>query len=57
MPLLLFFSCLQGDRPVVPNIAVVITDGESNVDGDLVLENADLAREAGIEMFCISIGE
>lgn len=50
----LFFS--RGDRANVPNIAIVLTDGESNRDQQRVRPEAAAARAAGISMFVIGIG-
>ena len=50
------FTPARGDRPEVPNIGVVITDGESNRDADRTIPEANLAKSDGIVMFSLGIG-
>ncbi|KAK3581965.1 hypothetical protein CHS0354_023436 [Potamilus streckersoni] len=50
-----FFNEKNGDRPDVPNIAIVLTDGESSNKASTVHE-ADLTRKAGTAIFAIGIG-
>ena len=45
----------RGDRVNVPNIAVVITDGESNVNEARTVPNADAATADGITMLAVGI--
>ncbi|XP_064601429.1 collagen alpha-3(VI) chain-like [Liolophura sinensis] len=45
----------NGDRPDVPNIVIVLTDGQSRKPEETVTEAAML-REAGTLMFAISVG-
>ncbi|CAH1789907.1 unnamed protein product [Owenia fusiformis] len=47
------FTQENGDRPNVPNIAIFITDGSSK-DG-APKEQAKLAHDAGIKIFCIAV--
>ena len=47
------FTVVNGDRPDVDNVAIVITDGESH---DNPISVADLARDDGIDIFAIGIG-
>ena len=47
----------QGDRPNVPNMGIVITDGESNIDAINTIPNAERARRDGIIMFAVGITE
>lgn len=51
------FTTENGDRSHIPNVAVVITDGNSTVNPDNTLEEAKLARDSGIEIFAIGIGD
>ena len=44
------------DRPNAPNIAIVITDGASNIDKDKTIPYAKEAHRRGIRMFAIGIG-
>uniref|UniRef100_A0A1A8RKF4 Matrilin 4 n=3 Tax=Nothobranchius TaxID=28779 RepID=A0A1A8RKF4_9TELE len=46
------FSPEQGDRPKVPNVAVIVTDGRPQ---DRVAEVAAEAREKGIEIFAVGV--
>ena len=47
----------KGDRPNVPNIGLVITDGVSNRDENLTIPEADNARSRGIMMIAVGIGD
>ncbi|XP_043978503.1 matrilin-4 isoform X5 [Gambusia affinis] len=46
------FSPGQGDRPKVPNVAVIVTDGRPQ---DRVAEVAAEAREKGIEIYAVGV--
>ncbi|KAM4587125.1 matrilin-4 isoform 4-T4 [Odontesthes bonariensis] len=46
------FTIEQGDRPKVPNVAVIVTDGRPQ---DRVAEVAAEAREKGIEIFAVGV--
>lgn len=50
------FSTARGDRPDVDNIAVVMTDGVSNINSRRTIPEGKLARDAGITVFAIGIG-
>ena len=41
------FIEIRGDRPTVPNIGVIITDGRSNVNPDDTIPNAVQAQALG----------
>lgn len=43
----------HGDRPDVRNVAIVITDGESTVDKNMTLTEADLAKDDGVVIFVV----
>ena len=45
-----------GDRRTFPNIAIVMTDGESMIKPEETLPEARLAREQGIIVFAVGIG-
>ena len=47
---------LSVSRPNARNIAIIVTDGESN-DKDATLRQARTAREAGIHMMSVGIGK
>ncbi|KAL3856129.1 hypothetical protein ACJMK2_015322 [Sinanodonta woodiana] len=50
------FSAVNGDRSDIPNIAILLTDGESSNMASTVKE-AKLTREAGVTIFGIGIGD
>ena len=50
------FSYNNGDRSQVGNIAIVMTDGQSNVNTPGTLEQATLARNEGVLMLAVGIG-
>ena len=52
----MFLYFRSGDRAGVPNIGIVITDGESNRDPQRVRPEATAARDAGISLFVIGVG-
>ena len=43
------FTEANGDRPGMPNIGIVVTDGASSRDSDLTIPEADIARHKGIK--------
>ena len=49
------FNGKNGDRPGVPNIGIVITDGKSNRP-DQTKAQAEAARQAGIMLFSVGVG-
>ena len=46
-----------GDRAGVPNIGVVLTDGNSNVQRELTSSEARLARQDGIELYAVGVSD
>ena len=46
----------NGDRPEVPNVAIIVTDGVSTIESKDTLPEADLARLEGIRIFGIGVG-
>ena len=46
----------NGDRPGVPNIGILITDGYSYKNYEETIPEAKKARERGIQLFAIGIG-
>lgn len=50
------FSAENGDRSNVSNIAILLTDGLSNVNADQTLQEASMTRMAGIQIFAVGIG-
>ena len=51
------FSPANGDRADAPNVAVLITDGVSNVDPEQTIPAAQAAKAAGITIFTVGITE
>lgn len=49
------FNQANGDRPGVPNIGIIITDGNSNRPDDTMAQ-AQAARSAGITLFSVGVG-
>lgn len=49
------FTASNGDRQGVDNIAIVITDGNSNVDADQTIPKAQLAQQSGITIIGVGI--
>jgi Mg-chelatase subunit ChlD len=49
------FTAPNGDRPGVPNIAIVVTDGRSN-NRPSTLAEAAKAKALGIEVFSVGVG-
>ncbi|XP_076459446.1 LOW QUALITY PROTEIN: uncharacterized protein LOC143292771 [Babylonia areolata] len=50
------FSPVNGDRAYVPNIAIVVTDGVSNINSRQTIPEAEQARAEGIHIYAIGIG-
>ena len=50
------FNPGNGDRVEVPNLAIIITDGVSNLNSKRTIPEAVRAREQGIHIFVIGIG-
>ena len=51
------FVSNRGDRPGVRNVAVVVSDGNSNIAADRTQAEAETARQRGIELFAVAVGE
>lgn len=51
------FTVANGDRAAAPDIAIVVTDGESNIDRQYTIPYAQQAHREGIHMFAIGIGD
>ena len=50
------YTAANGDRPGVPNVAIVVTDGVSNINSRRTIPEAEQARAAGIHIYAIGIG-
>ena len=51
------FTAAHGDRPSVPNVAIVITDGESKINPEQTVPEAQIAHGQGITVYSIGITE
>ena len=50
------FTRANGDRPNVDNIAIVLTDGVSNINSRRTIPEAEQTRAANIHIYAIGIG-
>ena len=50
------FVASNGDRPNVPNVAIVLTDGNSNINTDLTAPTAIAARNRGVHIIVFGVG-
>ena len=50
------FTLRNGDRPDVPNLVILITDGVSNINAQRTIPEAKRARDAEIHIYAIGIG-
>jgi len=53
----LIFTVIHGDRPAVPNVAVVVTDGRSTVQANRTLTEAATVRRSGVQVYVIGVGD
>jgi hypothetical protein len=51
-----YFSYGNGDRPDARNIALILTDGISNINAHKLSDDAAKAREEGIHIYAVGIG-
>jgi collagen type VI alpha len=51
------FTSSRGDRSNVKNVMVVVTDGQPTVMPQNTLPEADAARQRGIEIFSVGVGQ
>ena len=49
------FTAAHGDRPEVPNVAIVVTDGVSIITPECTIPEAEHAHKQGITMFSIGV--
>ena len=49
------FDPANGDRPDAPNIAIVVTDGESNVGEENTIPQAEMLKNHGVLVICVGI--
>ena len=50
-----FFTRQNGDRDNIPNVAIVITDGKSNIRDSETLGVANKTKEAGIRIIAVGV--
>ena len=50
-----FFTTSNGDRPGVDNIAIVLTDGVSNINARRTIPEAEAARGKGIHIYSVGM--
>ena len=50
------FQSRNGDRTGVDNVALVFTDGKSNIQNVNTIPEADLAKDDGIHMMAVGVG-
>jgi collagen type VI alpha len=51
------FTTTRGDRSGVKNVMVVVSDGQSNVQPASTIPEATSAKQQGIELFAVGIGQ
>lgn len=51
-----YFSFANGDRPDARNIALILTDGVSNINANRLTDEAERARDEGIHIYAVGIG-
>lgn len=49
------FTVNQGDRPNVPNVAIIITDGKSTFDSQKTIPSAEALRQDGVQVISVGI--
>jgi uncharacterized protein YegL len=52
----IMFTPENGDRPLAPNMMVIITDGVSTYDNDKTIPYANEAKQAGIMVISLGVG-
>ena len=50
------FKARKGDRTGVDNVALVLTDGRSNIQNSNTIPEADLAKDDDIHMMAVGVG-
>lgn len=50
------FTLRNGDRPNVDNIAIIVTDGVSNINSRRTVPEAEQAREDGVHIYALGVG-
>lgn len=50
------FTPSSGDRPSARNVAIVVTDGWSDIQPLMTVPMADVVRQHGIELYAVAVG-
>ena len=50
------FTPANGDRDTVPNYAIIVTDGNSNINQQNTIKEAIEARVDGVHIITVSVG-
>ena len=50
------FTSANGDRGSVPNVAILVSDGNSNVNDINTIPEAEEAKRLGITIYSVSLG-
>jgi len=51
------FTTAHGDRPGVQNYVITVTDGNSNVNQERTIPDAEQLKSAGVIVYSIAVGE
>jgi len=51
------FTVSGGDRSGIKDVAIVVSDGNSNVESGRTLSEAGEARRRGVELFAVAVGQ
>ena len=51
------FTRTRGDRSGVPNVAVLVTDGNSNIEREDTVPEAERAKRDGITLYVVALGD
>lgn len=50
------FTVDNGDRPTVPDVAVLISDGQATVQTSTTVDVARAVRQRGVEIYFVAVG-
>lgn len=50
------FTEVNGDRPDAPNLIIMITDGQSNINHEETLPQAQMLKDSGVTILTVAIG-
>ncbi len=46
----------KGKRPGATKVVFLVTDGQSNIESSMTIPNANLLKNAGVEIFVVAVG-